>query len=148
MASILLIDEKPGVRRVLAEELAFQGYTVMVLGDAALANEIVKFSHLDLVILDPFLKGQHRWDLLLDIKEENPTVPVLIVTDFPAYRKDPRSQAAAGILVRGFDFEHLLSKIAEILKGRTARRYGDEPGLGAILPSPSSHQPEPLHRFS
>lgn len=53
MATILIIDDKSGVRQLLAEELAFQGYTVMAVGNVASVNEIIRFSNLDLVIMDP-----------------------------------------------------------------------------------------------
>jgi DNA-binding NtrC family response regulator len=116
MPTILIVDDKPGVRKVLAEELAFQGYTVMSVGDAALVSEIIKFSKLDLAILDLYVKGHHRWDLFLDIKQQEPRLPVLIVTDSASYRRDPRSALAAGLLVKSFDFDNLLQKIAEVLQ--------------------------------
>jgi DNA-binding NtrC family response regulator len=123
MANILLIDDKPGVRRLWGEELAGEGYTVLTTGDFFLVRQILGFSNLDLVIADIYVKGEHRWDLLLDMKRQDPHLPVLIVTDFASYRRDPRSSLAAGLLVRGFDFTRLLQKIAGILRGRQAPPY-------------------------
>ena len=116
MPTILLIDDKAGLRRILAEELAFQGYTVMVTGSVAPVDEIIRFSHLDLVIMDPYMMGQHRWDLLLDIKRQDPRLPVLIMTDFASYRSDPLSALAVGILVKGFELKDLLRKVAEVFQ--------------------------------
>lgn len=137
MANILLIDEKPGVRRVLAEELASEGHTVLTTGNFSLVNEIVRFSNLDMVVMDPYVKEQHRWDVLLDIKQEDCHLPVLIVTDFPSYRRDPRSTLAAGLLVRGFDFADLLQKIAEVLQQKQAYPYSVESERKSIsVPAP------------
>ena len=136
MANILLFDDKPGVRKLLAEELAFQGYTVMTVGDLALVKEIIKFSSLDLVILDIYVKGQHRWDLFLDIKHQEPHLPVLIVTDSAGYRKDPRATLAAGLLVKSFDFNDLLRKIAEVLQLKQAYTYNEASERGPIPISP------------
>ena len=144
MANILLFDDKPGVRKLLAEELAFQGYTVITAGDVALVNEIIKFSSLDLVILDLYVRGQHRWDLFLDIKQQEPHLPVLIVTDSAGYRKDPRTTLAAGLLVKSFDFSDLLQRIAEVLRGKQAYPYKEASDRGTISippPYPSSKQP-------
>ena len=125
MGTILMIDDKPGVRQLLAEELAFQGYTVMAIGNVASVNEIIRFSNLDLVIMDPYMKGQHRWDLLLDIKHQDPHLPVLIVTDLATYRRDPRSTLAAGLLVKSFDLNVLFQKIAEVLQWKEPYPYAE-----------------------
>ncbi len=136
MGTILMIDDKPGVRQLLAEELAFQGYTVMATGNGASVNEIIRFSNLDLVILDPYMKGQHRWDLFSDIKHQDPHLPVLIVTDFASYRSDPRSTLAAGLLVKSFDLNVLFQKIAEVLQWRDPYPYGEASDRRPVPESP------------
>ena len=152
MATILMIDDKPGVRQLLAEELAFQGYTVLAIGNVASVNEIIRFSNLDLVIMDPYMKGQHRWDLLLDIKYQDSHLPVLIMTDFDNYRRDPRSSLAAGVLVKGFDLDTLFQKIAEVLQrrkpypyaGASDRRPVPEPPPYAVRKQPGTPAPAVL----
>ncbi len=136
MGTILMIDDKPGVRQLLAEELAFQGYTVMAIGNVASVNEIIRFSNLDLVILDPYMKGQHRWDLLSDIKHQDPHLPVLIMTDFASYRRDPRSTLAAGLLVKSFDLNVLFQKIAEVLQRKEPYPYGEGTDRRPVPDSP------------
>ena len=136
MGTILMIDDKPGVRQLLAEELAFQGYTVMAIGNVASVNEIIRFSNLDLVILDPYMKGQHRWDLLSDIRHQDPHLPVLIVTDFASYRRDPRSTLAAGLLVKSFDLNVLFQKIAEVLQWKDPYPYGEASDRRPVPESP------------
>ena len=141
MATILIVDDKPGVRQLLAEELAFQGYTVMAIGNVASIDEIIRFSNLDLVIMDPYMKGQHRWDLLLDIKHQDPHLPVLIVTDSASYRRDPRSTLAAGLLVKSFDLDALFQKIAEILQRKEAYPYREARAVPKSPPYPIQKQP-------
>ena len=97
MLSILIVAD-PGVRELLAEELAFDGYTVMNTGDGETAGEIIRFSKPALVILDPLLPGQYRWDLLMNIKKDDPCLPVLIVTDFACHIQDPHLVLADGYL--------------------------------------------------
>ena len=152
MPTVLIVDDKSGVRQLLAEELAFQGYTVMAIGNVASVNEIIRFSNLDLVIMDPYMKGQHRWDLLLDVRHQDPHLPVLIVTDFASYRRDPRSTLAAGLLVKGFDLDDLFQKIAAVLQrkepypyaGASDRRPVPESPPYAIRKQPSTDAPAVL----
>ncbi len=120
MLSILIIAD-PGVRELLAEELAFDGYTVMKTGDGETAGEIIHLSRPSLVVLDPLLGGQDRWDLLLKIKKEDPCLPVLIATDFACHLQDPHLALADGYLnkdsyVKDSIIEELRDKIAKILK--------------------------------
>jgi DNA-binding NtrC family response regulator len=150
MANILLLDDKPGVRRILAEELAFQNYTVFSTGEISLVHEVIRYSNLDLVIMDPFVKGQHRWDLLLEIKQWDPYLPVILVTEFPNYRRDPRSALSAGLLVKSFDLEDLLRKIAEVLPRKQACTFGEDPDRRAapeaapFLPQTAANIAPPL----
>jgi DNA-binding NtrC family response regulator len=140
MPTILLIDDKPGLRQILAEELAFQGYTVMATGSVVSVDEIIRFSNLDLVIMDPYIKGQHRWDLLLDIKRQDLRLPVLIMIDFASSRRDPLSALAVGILVKGFELKDLLQKVAEVFQ-RKHPHPNREAGLVPKTPYVIRNQP-------
>ncbi len=115
MAKILIVDDKPGVRQVFAEGLAFEGYTVFISRNPVSIRQVVHCSQPDLVIIDPFIGGKHRWDLLEEIKQLDPHVPVLIVTSLESYRDDPHLSLAAGILIKSFYFDDLLKKVAEMI---------------------------------
>ncbi len=94
----ILIVENPGARELLAEELAFDGHTVITTADVETAAEVAALDRPDLVILDPCLRGRYRWDLLSAMKKENPFLPVLIVTDYATNRRDPHLALADGYL--------------------------------------------------
>jgi two-component system response regulator len=120
MANILVIDEKPGVREVFARELAFEGYTVICTGDAQSVKDTIKSSKPEVVLLDLYIAGQHRWDLLADVKKEYPHLPILIITACDGYKKDPRLALADGYLIKSFYFDELKQKIVEILKRKAS----------------------------
>ena len=141
MATILLIDDKPGIRQILAEELAFRGYTVMAIGSVPLVNEIIRFSNLDMVIMDPYINGQHQWDLLLDIRRQDSHLPILIMTEFASYRMDPRSALAVGILVKGFDLNDLFQKVAEVFQQKAPYPYRKVRVFPKSLPYPIQNLP-------
>ena len=115
MATILMVDENPGTRQFSAEELALQGHTVIAIGDGAWVDKVVRFSRLDLVILDLYMKGQHRWDLLMEIKRQDPSLPILLLTEFDHYQRDPRSSLTDSFLVKGWESGPLLQKVAQLL---------------------------------
>jgi CheY-like chemotaxis protein len=75
----------------------------------------------DLVVLDLYLNGFEGWDLLHDIKDDNPNLPVLIVTAYDTYKDDPRTSQADGYVVKNFSaLDSLKHKIKYLLEHRTS----------------------------
>ncbi len=121
MATILIVDENPGTRQWFAEELVVQGHTVIAMGDGAWVDEAIRFSGLDLLIIDLYMKGQHRWDLLLDIKRQDPFLAILLLTNFDHYRRDSRLSMTNGLLIKNWESAPLLQKVARLLSQSQAR---------------------------
>ncbi len=115
MATILIVDENPGTRQFFAEELVVQGHTVIAVGDGVWADKVVRFSGLDLVILDLYMKGQHRWDLLMEIKQQDPSLAILLLTEFGHDQRDPRLSLTDGLLIKSWESAPLLEKVAQLL---------------------------------
>jgi len=126
MANILIVDEKPGVRNIFAEGLAWEGYKVFNVGNPASIRETMQLIRPDLVIIDPLFGGVARWDVLEEIKGEDPKVPILVVTSLESCREEPRLTMASGVLIKSFYFDDLKKKAAEILRPK-ARDRGDIP---------------------
>jgi CheY-like chemotaxis protein len=131
----ILIVENPGARELLAQELAFDGHTVITTADGETAKEVAAIGKPDLVILDPFLRGKYRWDLLATMKQENPFLPVLIVTDYATNLKDPHVARADGYLNKessipdGYAAE-IKRKVRHILKEPRLRPAAAKRGSG------------------
>jgi DNA-binding response OmpR family regulator len=75
----------------------------------------------DLVLLDLYLDGSDGWELLRDIKRQDPELPVLIVTAYDSFVDDPRLSQADGYFVKSLNFIDLKQKIAQMLR--------EKPGL-------------------
>ncbi len=115
-ATILIVDDQPHLRELFGERLQEQGYRVASVGNATKAREAFRQSNPDLVLLDLYLKGFQGWDLLRDIKKENPDLPVLIVTAYDNYSDDPRLAEADGYIVKNFAaFETLNGIVTSLL---------------------------------
>ena len=133
MANILIVDEKPGVRNVFAEGLAWEGYTVFNLGNPAAIRETMQLVRPDLVIIDPFFGGAAHWDALEEIKGEDPRVPIIVVTSSKKCREEPRLVLASAVLVKSFYFDDLKNKAAEILRQKTRDKKDLPPDKTASL---------------
>ncbi len=127
MATIMMVDDKALVRDFIAGELAFEGYTVMGTGDIETALENIRNSRPDILILDLGMKGNHRWELLSNFKEQDPLLPILVISDFKSDRKDSRLELADGYLIKSFPFDELKQKIVEILARKKTRHARGKP---------------------
>jgi DNA-binding NtrC family response regulator len=122
MANILIIDDQSCVRRVVSEELIFEGHQVHGLGKAASVREHLQGSQPDLVLLDLFLDGFEGFAVCRDIKCQNPELPVVILTAYDSFQDDPRLSMADGYVVKSCDFTKLKTMIFKVLEEPTAPR--------------------------
>ena len=120
MANILVVDDQSCVRELLSEELVQEGHRVSSVSDTKFIWQHLTDSRPDLVLLDIYLDGCTRWDLLRDIKNREPDLPVLIFTANDSFAEDPRVSQADGYVIKGFvALDTLKQKVTEILEWKT-----------------------------
>jgi two-component system response regulator (stage 0 sporulation protein F) len=116
MSNILVVDDQPHLHQLFCEELMDEGYTAVGIEDIESFKQCFADSKPDIVLLDLYLNGFEGWDLLHEIKDKDPHLPVIIVTAYDSYQNDPRVSEADGYVVKNFNvIEILKKKIAELL---------------------------------
>ncbi len=118
MAKILIIDDKQYVRELLMEELVDEGYVVETTADAESVKELITTFKTDMILLDLYMNGKDRWDVLGDIRQQYPQLPILLITASDSYSEDPRLSQADGYVIKSMYFDELKQKITEILQGK------------------------------
>ena len=78
MASILIVDDQPYVRKLVSKSLAYDGYRITILDDASLIWQYIKRFQWDVLLLNSLSEGFDSFELLMDIKSEYAKFPVLI----------------------------------------------------------------------
>jgi DNA-binding response OmpR family regulator len=151
MAKILFIDDKAAVRALFEEELKSNGHQVTALGDTALVEPAIRLQKPDLVLLDLYMRENRGWGVLEAIKSKNPSLPVLIITAYDGYSDDPRMALTEGIVIKSFDFDHLLGRMDEILQRKdppavklpfSGRKSSCSGGAGPAAEKGASPQPQ------
>jgi DNA-binding NtrC family response regulator len=101
MANILIIDDQAWVKDLCKESLAGEGYNVLTTDDIeSVMKNILSFNP-HIVLLNQYLKhGFLVWDVLQDIKMQNPNLPVLIVTAHETHLFCPHLSQADEYLVK------------------------------------------------
>jgi two-component system, NtrC family, nitrogen regulation response regulator NtrX len=80
MASILIIDDEPGIRTVLRDVLQDEGYTVRTAEDGMDGLSQMSTHPVDLVFLDVWLPNMGGIDVLKRIRSEHPDVEVVMIS--------------------------------------------------------------------
>ena len=125
LGSILVIDDEPDVREVLADMLELEGYTCIAEPDGEHLNAILDREPIDLVISDINLQAtaQNGMDLIEIVHARDETIPVMIITGYPSIDRavEAIKRGAHEFLVKPFEREVLLVQVARALEERRLR---------------------------
>jgi two-component system response regulator AtoC len=106
---ILVIDDEPILRNSLGIALGAAGYEVTTSGTGEEGLEILRRENPDLVLLDHWLPGIKGHDVLRQIKERDPEIPVIIMTAQGSIELAVNSMkiGAFDFLVKPFDLDQI-----------------------------------------
>ncbi|HSP06032.1 MAG TPA: response regulator transcription factor [Acidobacteriota bacterium] len=122
MLRILIGDDHALIREGLKKILK-AAQDIAVVSEAQNAREVieeVKKQELDVVILDISLPGKSGLELLKDLKQDYPRLPVLILSMHPEDRFAVRAlkAGAAGYVTKESAVEELVKAIRKVVQGR------------------------------
>src|SRR6201995_2657653 len=80
--SILVIDDEGGIRESLEVLLSLEGYSIKTAPDGEQGLRMLEMESFDLVLLDLALPGQTGLELLPQIHERYPELPVIMITAY------------------------------------------------------------------
>jgi DNA-binding NtrC family response regulator len=78
--NVLIVDDEPGLRSGLAKLMSLEGYRTLEAGSAAEARKALASSEVHLLLLDLRLGNDDGLKLLKELKGEEPSIPVIIIT--------------------------------------------------------------------
>lgn len=128
-ARLLVVDDEPNIRDLLASSLRFAGFEVIAAADGASAFHEATQSHPDLIVLDVMLPDMDGFTVTRRLREAGITVPVLFLT-----ARDDMRDKIQGLTVGGDDYvtkpfglEEVVARIRAIL--RRTRHSGEDDGM-------------------
>lgn len=119
MAQILLVEDDPMNRDLIARYLQWEGYQVSTAADGAEAIASVKTKRPDLILMDMKLPVMDGWQATKQLKsaEETRKIPIIALTAY-ALTEDRTQAMEAGCdayETKPVDFTRLLVKLREYL---------------------------------
>jgi DNA-binding NtrC family response regulator len=119
-AHVLIVDDEPGIRSILADYLTEQGYTIATVSTGAAAIAAIRERRFDAVLLDLNMPGVLDGRVVLSVVGR--LVPVIVVSAISDVT-DARATLAAGafdFVSKPFDLERLEEIVATAVATRRA----------------------------
>ena len=120
-ARLLVVDDEPNIRELLATSLRFAGFEVHAAADGRTALRMARELEPDLLVLDVMLPDMDGFTVTRRLREKGQHMPVLFLT-----ARDDTSDKVQGLTVGGDDYvtkpfslEEVVARIRAILR-RTA----------------------------
>ena len=116
MRRILIVDDEPSVRDVMATVLLDAGYSVQTAADGRIALQIIDVTPPDLIITDVMMPHLDGWALLDHTHERNPSLPVILMSagDWIRGRRPIPIPDHAVCVAKPFAVEELLELVGRL----------------------------------
>lgn len=115
---ILVVDDDPALRQLLADYLNRHGYDTLLAADASDLNGRISRYAPDLLVLDRMLPGGDGADACRKLREQGEDIPVILLTarDEAVDRIIGLEAGADDYLGKPFDPRELLARIEAVLR--------------------------------
>lgn len=121
--TILTIEDDAAIRRGVVDALTFAGYQVLEAGDGTTGCQAAITREYDLLLLDLVLPGKLGLDILRELRNARPTVPVIILS-----ARGEENDRVAGLrlgaddyVVKPFNVNELLARVEAVLRRSPSR---------------------------
>jgi len=112
---ILVVDDEKNILKLYQAELEDEGYNVVTANSGKEALEVFRQENPDLVTLDIMMPDIDGIQVLRQLKQENPQLPVIMLTAYD-YRDDFSVWVSDAYVVKSSDLANLKATIKQIIE--------------------------------
>src|ERR1700756_3876580 len=120
--NVRVVDDEAVLAEMVSMALRYEGWTISTAGDGSSAIASARAQRPDVVVLDVMLPDMSGLDVLHKLREENPQLPVLLLT-----AKDAVEDRVLGLTAGGDDYvtkPFSIEELAARLRGLMRRVHG------------------------
>ncbi len=142
--SVLVVDDEAVLAEMVSMALRYEGWDVHTAGDGASAITAARANRPDAVVLDLMLPDMGGLDVLRRLREQNPGLPVLLLT-----AKDALEDRIAGMTAGGddnvttpFSIEEVVLRLRALVRrtGVATEDSGAQIVVGDLVLDEDSHE--------
>jgi two-component system OmpR family response regulator len=142
--NVLVVDDESVLADMVSMALRYEGWNISTAGDGASAIATARSQRPDVVVLDVMLPDMSGLEVLHKLREENPQLPVLLLT-----AKDAVEDRIAGLTAGGDDYvtkpfsiEEVVLRLRALLRrtGVTTVDSGAQLVVGDLVLDEDSHE--------
>jgi DNA-binding response OmpR family regulator len=123
---ILVVEDDDAIRRGIVDALDFEGYSPLEADNGDDGLRLALRSECDLILLDLMLPGKEGIEILREVRESRPTLPVIILT--ARGRESDRVKGlrlgADDYVVKPFSVKELMARVSAVMR-RSPERPSD-----------------------
>lgn len=142
--TVLVVDDEAVLAEMVSMALRYEGWNIVTAGDGSSAVAAARAQRPDVVVLDVMLPDMSGLDVLHKLREDNPQLPVLLLT-----AKDAVEDRIAGLTAGGDDYvtkpfsiEEVVLRLRALLRrtGVTTVDSGAQLVVGDLVLDEDSHE--------
>ena len=142
--SVLVVDDESVLAEMVSMALRYEGWDITTAGDGSSAIAAARTARPDVVVLDVMLPDMSGLDVLRRLRQQNPRLPVLLLT-----AKDAVEDRIAGLTAGGDDYvtkpfsiEEVVLRLRALLRrtGVTTEDSGAQVVVGDLVLDEDSHE--------
>ena len=122
MARILIMDDEKEIRSIIRKALTMAGHEVVEAEDGAVGTRLFEASPFDLVVTDLLMPEKEGIETIIELRETNPELRILVVSGGMAGDRDgPLADAVALGADAAVAKPFTISELLEAVNGLLAR---------------------------
>ena len=121
MTRVLVIDDDPAIRQVIAFALGDEGFQVDQARDGLAALELVGRQHPDVILLDMRMPGMDGWEFVKRYRERHHRqAPIIVLSAAQDVAQRGADVDADGYLSKPFDLDTLVQRVSALARKMSA----------------------------
>ncbi|MBS4728183.1 response regulator transcription factor [Mycobacterium sp. SM1] len=142
--NVLVVDDEAVLAEMVSMALRYEGWNVTSAGDGATAVAAARAQRPDVVVLDVMLPDMSGLEVLRKLREQNPGLPVLLLTAKDAVEDRIAGLSAGGddYVTKPFSIEEVVLRLRALLRrtGVTTIDSGAQLVVGDLVLDEDSHE--------
>ena len=142
--NVLVVDDEAVLAEMVSMALRYEGWNIATAGDGSSAIASARAQRPDVVVLDVMLPDMSGLDVLHKLREENPQLPVLLLTAKDAVEDRIAGLTAVGddYVTKPFSIEEVVLRLRALLRrtGVTTVDSGAQLVVGDLVLDEDSHE--------